>query len=551
MQQLVLLYIFLLLAGTLVLAALAVYRMMSGSSMASRLPGGWWLPVSVSALALALRLWCVPSMHHVYYDEFAYMAEAHNILCFAHPGQVLRGSRSAPEIFSASANLRTGFPVLLALAEATVPDMCIEHPAAPEQAERRLFWLNIGLGVLSVAMLYRIILRATATASLAGWSAVVLAVLPAHIKYSASLSADVSVLFFFLLSLMCLLEWAAVRQKLFMLTALFAGAYSACIKPIYLPFLAVALLAVTVPLYRRKELRGRELGDILYYACCTLLPLALFLAPGAASETHGRSDLLYSWGHWQKNILPNLLSLLDRREFNVVASLLALAGLGWVVTRRRDGFIMAMMLWFCLGFILLAGYFAGGLSYQSFTTSDRFFFVIAAPFALLAAVGARSVCVLVGRWGRSAALAAATLMLVALCVNGIYASRHIVAYTSTRFVYKQWLFVRKTAPLLPADAALVCADSAFISVMTAQKVLRGDLFLSGDRPLRIVYYTSSGCPGAAPEVRSLGQVIRSQYTCDLLYESLLPGAEGCTLRAQLCTKAAPAPTSSKAASAVP
>ncbi len=537
MLQFLLLFIFLLLSGTVVLGWAVVCRLSSVKGDEPMSGRGSWVLLLICSLAFAVRLWGVPQMHHVFYDEFNYLAEAHHILCFGKAGRVLKGSAAEPEI-SMDSTSRVGFPLLLALAAVFSPDFSIDKFGLASEGKQWLFLFNIILGVLSVALVYRIVWRATGSFFLSSWSAAALALLPSHIKYSSSLSADVSVLFFFLFSLLCLQEWASAKQKIFLLTALFAGAYSACIKPIYLPLFMAAAVAAAVPLYRRKELPVSDRWDILYYSLCVLAPMALILAPGAVKEVQDQPAVIYSWAHLKKNLLPNLQYLLDLRQFNAVATVLAALGIYRAVSGRRDMFAVLMAVWFGLGLVFLSGYYAGGLSYRSFADSDRFFFIVALPFSFLAALGVRSWCGLFSRRGRAFAAGAGVVIFLMLSLNAVYTARAIAGFTSKRFVHKQFLFLQKIAPLLPPDAYLVDPNSAFIAAATGKKTLRSDLFAKGYMPDKIVYLAVEKRYGDTPDTRLIEQMINWSYRCQILADSASPKADRDHMQAYLCAKAA-------------
>ena len=159
---------------------------------------GFLLSSSACLVALMLCLSIGPPMHRVYQDEFAYISQSVNILSSGRPSITLKGSRLQPELF-ASWTANTKLPGFAWL-EAVV--LFVTH-----DFEHSYFILNIILGTLSVAAVYRIAWTLTTSHAVAWWSAIFLACLPARITYSMSAGSDIAGLFFFLLFLLFISEY--------------------------------------------------------------------------------------------------------------------------------------------------------------------------------------------------------------------------------------------------------------------------------------------------------------------------------------------------------
>src|SRR5208283_3126417 len=116
--------------------------------------------------------------------------------------------------------------------------------------EQSYFILNIILGTLSIAAVYRIVWTLTTSHAVAWWSAIFLACLPARITYSMSAASDIAGLFFFLLFLLFITEYRTLKAKRILYAALFCGVYSICVKPLYAIFIIFGL-AAALYVYRR------------------------------------------------------------------------------------------------------------------------------------------------------------------------------------------------------------------------------------------------------------------------------------------------------------
>jgi hypothetical protein len=511
---------FLILTGALTTGAVAVYRLFVLERREPHHIRGIGLLLSVCALALALRLWAVPQMHHVFYDEFVFMSEAHSILHLGTAGSLTKGSAAQIEqTFPMS--FRAGFSLLLAIVSAVAGER-----------ERMLFLFNVFLGVFSVGIVFRMVRTATESLPLAWWTAAVLALLPCHVKYSDCLSADTAGLFFLLFFVMCLGEWSRARQKAFMLAALFAGGYSACIKPVYLPFIIIGLLLVTVPMYRRKELKGKELGDVLYYALCVVVPMAVILSRMSAAEAHNSVDAFYSWGHLKKYFISNLGYLFNPWQANVAASVLFVIGLGRSIFRDRGAFSTTMAAWFAAGFLLISGYYAGGMSNEVSTDSDRFFFLVALPFAFLAARGVQAVLGTVARRAPLLTEGAGVALFAMLLGAGVFSSRAVAGITPHRFVHEQLLFLKYSERFIPDDAYVVFEVPAFVTTQTSKKAIAPALFFSQDLPRRVVYW-SGGCATGRTMAPDIEKAVQRSYDCRPITVSP-SGKKGCALTMSLC-----------------
>jgi hypothetical protein len=468
--------------------------------------------LAVCVLGLLLRVWVVPHIQHVYYDEVYYLSQAENILYQGNAAVPLKGSGVLPEI-SEDSFRAAGFPVLLAFGALLAGDM-----------ERAGPFVNIVLAVLSIAAAYRIVRQWTADGALAGWAAFFWAILPVSIKYSTCAAADVSAAALFLLSLMFLGDWIHRRERLFFYTALFAGAYSACIKPIYGLFCLGSLWVAFQMLFARpglkEEVRAQR-DRILFDAALIIVPLALILVQCALREVKNSYTQFYSQQLILKNLWQNVGYLFSPEQGNWAISVLFAVGAGRVILGKETGVARWVLICFVTGYGMISGFYLGNMCYRASTDSERYFMLIAFPFVWLAALGARRIMksMRCRSWGLVA-------ISCAVIFGSGYALPHLIANTVQRKIYRDVTLLPKVLAFVPDDAYVIHENISSITTQGLKKAIAVELFLYKDRPRRVANLRGIGWYTQSEKMLMAQTVLEREYRCGAEVSTGLIGTRG-------------------------
>ncbi len=429
---------------------------------------GFSLSACLVAGLLCLSIW--PPVHRVYDDEFTYISQSLNILASGKANITLKGSRLQPEAFASW----TAYPKLpgFAWAEAVILFLT-------KNLEHGYFILNIVLGTLSVAAVYRIAWAWSASHAVAWWSAIFWACLPARITYSMSAASDIAGSFFFLLFLLFLTEYRTLKAKRILYAALFCGIYSICIKPFYGIFIILGL-AVALYIYRRDGLLDRKLYlQILLGSVCLFLPILITIPVFLFSDEKAGGG--HSFSFIVKNFYTSITYFFNYKQNTPLTAWAAVIAVGRSIFYKKDNLVTGLAGWLLTGLLIVSVFFVGGISYPGQAYSDRYSLFFAFPFVLLAAKGAADVTTII----RSRLLMG--LLFIILVVNAYFASHDLDTKAKDGGYYKKTLLLQQMVPVIPDKAYVIEECAALVTAETSMKSIQTMFFLGGDHPKEVVF----------------------------------------------------------------
>ena len=391
------------------------------------------------------------------------------------------------------------------------------------------FYLNLLLGALSVAAVYRIAWLLSSSQAVAWWSAIFLACLPARITYSMSAASDIAGLFFFLLFLLFLTEYRSQQNKSILYAALFCGIFSICIKPFYVIYV-ILVLAVVLYVYLQRGVVDRKLcSQIVLDSVCLFLPIVCAIPVFLWSDAKAGN---YSLSFMGKNLFISISYLFQYNQNTVLTSLAALAAVGRSIFYKNDNLVNALAGWLLIGLVAFSLFFSGGITYPGNAYSDRYFLLLAFPFVFLAAKG------MVDSLTRAWPFLLGALCLIILLVNAIFASNHLVKEAKDNFHYKKTLLLKQVFRYVPDEAYILDGSAALIMEISTKRSIQVELFLSGDHPRQVVFMKGtdelydSDDPKRMALVRD---VLVTEYRCKPLIPSPLKEAY-LSAKPFLCTR---------------
>ncbi|MDE1920692.1 MAG: glycosyltransferase family 39 protein [Candidatus Omnitrophica bacterium] len=469
-----------------------------------RIDKGFWLSLSACAAALLLCLSIGPAFYRVYHDELVFISQSWNILFSGSAGVILKGSRLHPEILAPwTANPKLpGFACLEAVVLFLTKDFT-----------HSFFIMNIALGVLSVALVYRIVWLLTASHALSWWSAVFLACLPVRITYSMSAASDIAGLFFFLLFLLFIVEYRGMPGRRFLYAAIFCGIFSVCIKPFY-GILTLAGLAVALSMYRRERLLDRKAFTQAWVDIfCLFLPVLCAVPVMFLTDEQKPFSLLFVG----RNLQTDIFYLFSNQQNTFLTAVAAAAAVGTGIYYRKGGLTALWAGWLVGGLLIISVFYAGGISYPGHAYSDRYFLPLAFPFVFLAAQG------MVGVLTRPGPKFLGTAFFLILIISAFYASKHLTREAKEGFHYQKTLILKQVLPLVPDEAYMLDACSALIATISSKKSIQTELFIHGDHPKEIVFLK-----GIADDLYNsdepknmalVKKILKAEYRCEPLTAS--------------------------------
>ena len=452
------------------------------------------------SILLSLSIW--PPVHRVYDDEFAFISQSVNIVSFGKPGITLKGSRVQPDILGSWA----GNPKLpgFAYLESILLFLTNDHDLS-------FFLLNLVLGAISAALIYRMTWLLTLSDATAWWSAVFFASLPARITYSMSASSDIAGLFFFLLFFLFTLEFKDQSLKRILYAAVFCGLFSICIKPFYtIPvFLG---LAAALFMYRKAGLLDKKtLTQIGLDLFCLSLPIVCAVPVFLFSDSKAGA---YSFLFMFDNLRLSAFYLFNSEQSAYLTALAAAFAILRSLFYKRDELVNIAAGWLLLGLLVFSVFNSGGISYPGHAYSDRYFLLLAFPFVFLAARAAVDTVIKI----RFPYLG--LLLFVMLAGNAYFASRNLTDEANDNFHFKKILLLKTIARYVPYDAYIIDESAATVTAVSVKRSIQTDVFLGGDHPRKVIYLQgiagdlySSNDPGRMKLLRS---ILNAKYKCVLM-----------------------------------
>ena len=183
---------------------------------------------------LSLRIWFVPHIHHVYFDEFEDIDIGQNLSRGDGFQVTLKGSPENCEAGSLPAR-PPGYNAILAMAFFLL--------GASEQVA---YGVNIFLGTISILLVFLIAALLFADKKIASWSAFLFSVLPVHLKYSGSAATEITSSFFVLLLLWAGLLYLKKQEFSILLLFIFTSIATLYMRPENLIFYIGAIIFILI-----------------------------------------------------------------------------------------------------------------------------------------------------------------------------------------------------------------------------------------------------------------------------------------------------------------
>jgi 4-amino-4-deoxy-L-arabinose transferase-like glycosyltransferase len=337
-----------------------------------------WLYLAAIVLAgLSLRMFLVPHVYRILFDEDIYLQVAANM---AASGRALFCSKWIDGycVNGFIDKHPNSFPHSLAIIYLFI------GPNANAG-----FVFTVILGSVSVALMFLLTYLLFADESTALYSALFLALTPAHIIWSGSISSEIFHTFLSLLAFIYALAYVKTHSTRILLGCAGLLSYGIQTRP-ESAFLA-PLAFIILFSYSIRKINRKFIDDmILFSTVLIILNVLHFTHLNYASQTHdwGSATGKFSLGYIDWNWEPNTSYWFDGRRHLLVVTPLALLGL-LAALKRKSASLPLLILWFGLFFTTYMFFYAS--AFTSGGIGFRYALICYPPLLILAAVGSSAV----------------------------------------------------------------------------------------------------------------------------------------------------------------
>ncbi|NYZ78558.1 glycosyltransferase family 39 protein, partial [Candidatus Micrarchaeota archaeon] len=336
----------------------------------------WVILFLVFLCGLTIRLFSIPHIHQLYFDEFSHLNVAENILysnkscwCFAGSNQVCEGCQLMPQ--------PPGYPTILALTMGLFGD-----------SEAVAFNTTAVIGSVSIILVFLLLFLTFQDSALALMGAFVFTFIPAHLKYSGTTVLEVFSLFSVVLAMISIEIYLRTKKpstfSLFLATLLYA------LNSRVENFLLLIPLSLYILLEEGKEVKRflkKEYLAPIFIFLVLLIPLAQLISYDLAIGPPTYTETLQTrLSYLQIQFIPNILFIFfDIGYTSIVLSLLCVLGAIELYFENTKSFI-----YYSLFFLLFISFYStlsvGG---SASTNSDftRFAFILYVPLTILSVAG--------------------------------------------------------------------------------------------------------------------------------------------------------------------
>lgn len=331
----------------------------------------WFILIFILLLSLLLRTGVAPIGHRIYYDEDIYLNIGQNIL--QENKAILCNYGVEDKCFEWIMNKQPhAFPFLISLLFRIFG-----------VSESVGFGISIFSGVMSSFLIFLIAYLLTKKEEIGLFSSLLFALIPVHIRWSATSAVEPTTVFFILFVFFSLLIYLKNKKIPNLIFSIASLAFAVQFRPEILLIVPLSLLLIIFkdknPL---KTFNSKKflLGVLLFLVL--IVPHTLQL--GVFSESSwGSEGKKFSFGHAQENIKPNSTFYFDNQRFPVLFTIFFLIGTLYSLKKIPKNGIF-LLLWFLFFFLIYVFFYAGSYNYG---VDVRFSLLTYAPLVILAGYG--------------------------------------------------------------------------------------------------------------------------------------------------------------------
>ena len=217
----------------------------------------WFSLFLVILVGFLIRMWFVPHIHHVYFDEFEHIDIAKNMMNSDEFAITMKGDGNNLEI----GDLQfwpPGYHTILALVFSVFGS-----------SESVAYNLSVVIGSLSILIIFLIAYLLFSNETISLYSAFLFSFIPVHLKYSGASELGITSLFFILLTLLSMFIYPRLKNIESLLLLALTSVYTSYIRPenAILIFFIICFLIERLKEDKPKDIRRYSW---LLYVCLIL-----------------------------------------------------------------------------------------------------------------------------------------------------------------------------------------------------------------------------------------------------------------------------------------
>ncbi|MFH1421031.1 MAG: glycosyltransferase family 39 protein [Candidatus Aenigmatarchaeota archaeon] len=303
-------------------------------------------------LALSLRAFLAPVTHRVYFDEDIYANIGQNIL---HEGNAILCNRGTQEhCYEYILNKQPiGHQFLFAV---TYMFFGVN--------ELLLHALTMLLGALSAVLVFAITYLLFKRKDIAIFSALLMALTPVAVQWSATIAAEPYFLFFALLSVLMFLIYFENQKTKTLWLSIAALTYALQIRPDgYLLLIPIALLFLLFDKELFKKIYKPKFIVPIAVMLILIMPTAIHTTAALASDPWGSGGKVFSGEYLEKNLSDNTMFLFENTRWPIVYTLFAILGAAALLFSKHKKLLLVLGAWFFAFFLIYGFFYAGSFNY--------------------------------------------------------------------------------------------------------------------------------------------------------------------------------------------
>lgn len=470
---------------------------------------GWLAIILITFAGLILRIWLVPHVHHVYFDEFCHMNIAENLMHFGKAFVTLDGG----EHFYKAYKLElwpAGFHTLLAGSFFLFGN-----------SEAVAFNMSVFTGTLSIFVFFIIIFILFANENIAICSAFLFSLLPIHLKYSGSASPDITSLCFVLIGLLACLNYIRLPDKKSLSFAVFSIGLTAYMRPENGMF---ALLLITLIFFgktfyspEKKQSQGLktagsplERGIAFLLLFIILMPYLTHIAIGIfVLPSPGWNQTLFEHLTLLKgNIVDNIVYFFYD-TFPVSFTILSIFG-GVHLFKKHRSICVYFIIWFILLIIFFALYHVGNFIFCP--DSDRYALTVSIPVSIFAGFGFYKLLI-VFRTKKIAVL----FLFLSIIISAYTFFYFSLSRTLDRDVFQEYYFILSNKDRIPDNLACISYTPAVIISTIHKNAIAPFLFMEQkEKPREVILFKDEWWYVSNFDQRNIIKQLRQEYDFNVL-----------------------------------
>lgn len=476
----------------------------------------WFILLLILLTGLIIRVWIIPHTHHVYFDGFEHVNIAGNM---AHQGNFFltrQGSFGDSQMYRLP-YWPPGYHALLALVFSVFGS-----------SEFVAYNLSAVIGSLSIPVIFLIIYLLFQNKNISLLGTFLFSIIPVHLKYSGSISLEITSLFFILLAMLAILIYSRLRNIKSLFLLIFLSAFAVYIRPeniillFFIPFFYF-LIGKKEDFFQSPKKVYSHIAIFLGSMLILLIPYFLHMYWGVFIEPPP------GWGQGFYSRLENLRVFLTNNllfwfsNFHPLSfTLLAIFG-AFRLIKINKKILLILFAWFLVFLLFYSSYHIG--KFMGSTDGDRYALYLYISLIVFAGVGFYELVKLVSF--KQIFLCLAIAYLIFDVARPLVRS---IEPTFSRDVYRQYQFILSMKDKIPEHLYVVSpSPPSIISSINRPAVDPYIFYNMSDKPKEAIlfkdfWYVQDYNQELRRELLEIKESLKRVYDFELLSQVKLPSS---------------------------